>query len=195
MGKEEHTVTEEMVITLVKKAQSGDVRAFEQLTEQYYQKIYNIALGMVGSHHDAQDAAQNVLIKLYRSIGSFKFQSKFSTWVYRVTANVCMDEIRSRKRAKSNETVDISEKTDVASSLATPEESALSKETSSVLRKAIASLKPQQREMIILRDVNGFSYTQIAEILKCSEGTVKSRISRARDNLKRILEQSGYFGK
>jgi len=194
--EEEHIVTEDMVITLVKKSQNGDLRAFEQLVEQYYSKIYNIALGMMGSSHEAEDAAQNVLIKIYRSIDGFRHQSKFSTWVYRITSNVCMDELRKKKRTKAVSTDDIGDSAyDIENdnSNISPEGLILSSERKAVLYDAINRLKNEHKQVIVLRDINGFSYTEMAKILKCSEGTVKSRISRARGALKNILEENGYF--
>lgn len=179
---------------LIKKAQNGDLRAFEQIVTGHYSKIYNIALGIMGSPHDAEDAAQNVLIKLHSAIGSFRFQSKFSSWVYRITTNVCLDEIRKIKRSKSSSMTNIDDEViDIPQQGSSPEERYISAEKRNVLYQCIAKLKDEHKKVIVLRDINGFSYTEIAEILKCSEGTVKSRISRARLSLKTILTESGYF--
>lgn len=187
-------MTEDMVITLVRKAQNGDMRAFEQLVEQYYPRIYNIALGIMGTQDMAEDASQNALIKMYRSVGSFKFQSKFSTWVYRITTNVCMDELRKNKRKASVSMEDLNQGgVDIKDTAETPEDSLIADERGQILHRGIASLKSDHKQIIVLRDINGFSYSEIAEILKCSEGTVKSRISRAREALKNILISSGYF--
>lgn len=187
-------MTEEMVITLVKKSQNGDMRAFEQLVEQYYSRIYNIALGIMGTQHLAEDASQNALIKMYRSVGGFKFQSKFSTWVYRITTNVCMDELRKNRRNASVSMDDVGESVfDIKDNEASPEDSLIAEEKRQLLYKGIARLKNEQKQIIVLRDINGFSYAEIAQILKCTEGTVKSRISRAREALKNILISSGYF--
>ena len=185
-------MTEEALNLLIQKAQKGDLRAFEQLAEQYHSKIYNICLGIMGNPHDAEDAAQNALIKVYRAVGDFKFQSKFSTWVYRITTNVCMDEVRKRKRTSAVSSDELAE--DVfGTDHATPEAHALSREAVSDLKSAIGRLKDDHKKMIVLRDINGFSYEEIARITKCSVGTVKSRISRARGALKDILISTGYF--
>lgn len=185
-------MTEEALNLLIQKAQKGDLRAFEQLAEQYHSKIYNICLGIMGNSHDAEDAAQNALIKVYRAVGDFKFQSKFSTWVYRITTNVCMDEVRKRKRTSAVSSDELAE--DVfGTDQATPEAHVLSRETVSDLKSAIGRLKDDHKKMIVLRDINGFSYEEIARITKCSVGTVKSRISRARGALKDILISTGYF--
>lgn len=185
-------MTEEALNLLIQKAQKGDLRAFEQVVEQYHAKIYNIALGIMGTPHDAEDAAQNALIKIYRAVGDFKFQSKFSTWVYRITTNVCMDEVRKRKRLSSVSSDELSDDA-FGADYATPEVHALSRDATADLKAAIARLKDDHREMIVLRDINGFSYEEIAQITKCSVGTVKSRISRARTALKDILISAGYF--
>ncbi len=187
-------MTEEVIKELVVKAQKGDLPAFEQLVEQHYTKIYNIALGIMGNPHDAEDAAQNVLIKIYRAVGDFKFQSKFSTWIYRITANVCTDELRKRKRQRAISTDELTEDV-LGADLATPEAHALSREAVSDLRCAINSLKDEHKKVIVLRDINGFSYEEIAGITNCSVGTVKSRISRARSALKDTLTTSGYFNR
>lgn len=188
-------MTDERVNTLVSKAQAGDVRAFEQLVEQYYPRIYNIALGMLGTSADAEDAAQTALIKMYRSIGGFKFNSKLSTWIYRITTNVCTDRLRKKSRTPSSSLDELSESGfDMASADALPEERVVANEKKKILYKGIERLKSEHKEIIVLRDINGFSYGEIAQILKCGEGTVKSRISRARASLKSILEESGYFG-
>ncbi|NLC68453.1 MAG: sigma-70 family RNA polymerase sigma factor, partial [Clostridiaceae bacterium] len=86
---------------LVRKSQQGDIGAFEQLIGDYQKKVFNIALGMMNNHDDASDIAQEVFIKVFKSIGSFKQQSSFSTWIYRITVNTCLDELRKRKNRKN----------------------------------------------------------------------------------------------
>lgn len=191
LAEEVRTVTEATVTQLIKKAQKGDVRAFEQVVEQYYIKIYNIALGYMGNPHDAEDAAQNALIKIHNSIGGFRFKSKFSTWVYRITVNACTDQLR-RKKGGDVSSEDLSE-ANLGADSRTPEDHAMEQEAVSVLRKAVSSLKEEHKTVIILRDINGFSYGEIARLTGCSEGTVKSRISRARAALKAALIEDGYF--
>lgn len=185
-------MTEADITQLVKKAQKGDTRAFEQVIEQYYTKIYNIALGTMGNPHDAEDAAQNALIKIYGAIGEFRFKSKFSTWVYRVAMNSCRDELRKRKRVTHISSEEIGE-SDFGADIQSPETYALKSEASIGLRDAIDRLKDEHKTAIVLRDINGFSYEEIARITKCSVGTVKSRISRARTALKDLLVDGGYF--
>lgn len=185
-------MTEAAVTQLIKKAQKGDVRAFEQVVEQYYIKIYNIALGYMGNPTDAEDAAQNSLIKIHHALGSFRFKSKFSTWVYRITVNTCTDLLRKKKATASVSSEELGE-SDLGIDQNTPESSAMKQEAVSILRKAVASLKEEHRTVIILRDINGFSYEEIAKLTGCSVGTVKSRINRARSSLKDALIADGYF--
>ncbi len=185
---------------LVKKAQKGDGKAFEILMEEYFKKIYNIALRMTNNADDAADMTQEVMIKLFRNIGSFKGDSKFSTWVYRVATNTCLDELKKMRRhshASLNAEIDTGEgevAIEVEDTAPTPEERAERSELKGMVAAAVEKLSPDHRAAIILRDIRGFSYDEIARILNCSEGTVKSRISRARAQLKAVIEKDFGFG-
>ena len=180
---------------LVKKSQQGDIEAFEQLIMGYQKKVFNIALGMMGNHDDASDVSQEVFIKVFKSIGSFRQQSSFSTWIYRITVNTCLDELRKRKNSKKtfslNQVIYL-EKSEVKRQIEddglTPESAAEKNELKKTVREAIFQLSNEYKEVIILRDINGFSYDDIAKIINCPEGTVKSRINRARGMLKEILK-------
>lgn len=181
--------------SLLERAKTGDVKAFEMLVEAYQRKIYNIALRMIGNSDDAYDLAQEVLIRIYKSIGSFKEQSSFSTWVYRITTNVCLDEIRKRKNKwtvslDEDIRLDDSEiKREIESDDPKPDEMTEKAELKKTITEAINKLNEEHRIVIVLRDIHGFSYEDIAKIVKCPEGTVKSRINRARQALKSILEK------
>nr|WP_246208720.1 sigma-70 family RNA polymerase sigma factor [Anaerotalea alkaliphila] len=179
----------------IRKATQGDARAFEALIRPYERKVYNMALRMFHQEADAWDAAQEILLKAYRNLPGFKFESSFSTWLYRVAANTCIDLYRKQKRKREREcSLDqtMEERPDglhrlVASKGDTPEEALVRKETILEVHRAIEALSPDHRMVIVLRDLQGLGYKEIADILECSEGTVKSRISRARESLKRIL--------
>ena len=183
----------DMEKNLLERAKSGDVAAFEQLIESYQRKIFNIALRMLGNYDDAGDLTQEVLIRIYKSIKSFKEQSSFSTWIYRITTNVCLDEIRKRKNRKVislDEEIKLDDgdmKRQIENGEPSPEEMAETGDLKKVVNDAIARLSEEHRMVIVLRDIRGFSYEEIAEMLKCPEGTVKSRINRARQALKNIL--------
>lgn len=179
---------------LLEKAKAGDVAAFEELIENYQKKIFNIAFRIVGNYDDANDLAQEVLIRIYKSIGSFKEQSSFSTWIYRITTNVCLDDIRKRKNRKVvslDEEIHVDDgevKRQIISDDPLPEETVERAELRELVAKAIQSLSEEHRLVIVMRDLQGFSYEEIARILKCPEGTVKSRINRARLALRNVLK-------
>lgn len=185
---------------LIQKAKSGDNKAFEELIEEHFKKIYNIAYRMTGNPDDASDMTQEVMIKLFRNIGSFKGDSKFSTWVYRVATNTCLDELKKQKRHSHTslnaefDTGDGEMTYDVEDTSPTPEEAAEKKELRSTVAAAIQKLSPDHKAALVLRDIKGFSYDEIAKILNCSEGTVKSRLNRARAALKEILQKDFGFG-
>ena len=178
---------------LLEKAKSGDIAAFEQLVESYQKKIFNIALRMLGNYDDAGDLTQEVLIRIYRSIRSFKEQSSFSTWIYRITTNVCLDEIRKRKNRKVvslDEEIKLDDgdmKRQIESGGPTPEESAETEDLKKIVNDAIEKLNEEHRVVIVLRDIQGLTYEEISDVLKLPEGTVKTRINRARQALKNIL--------
>lgn len=179
---------------LVHKAQKGDVEAFEELICAYEHRIYNIAYKMMGNPEDAMDVAQEALLKIYKSLKKFKNQSTFSTWVYRVAMNTCLDELRKKKRGfllLMNDTEGYGNGIVDSSSDSLPEVSYERKERLKSLQNAIQELIPDYKSVIILRDIQGFSYEEIAEILHCPLGTVKSRINRARTELRKKLSEFG----
>lgn len=178
---------------LVKRAKDGDVEAFERLVEGYQKKVFNIAYRMLGNYDDASELAQEALIKIYKSIKSFKEESSLSTWIYRITTNVCLDELRKRK-SKAVVYIDENIRSEdeeinrqIEDNKPTPDQKAEQNELRKTINTAIQSLSQEHKIVIILRDIQGLSYDEIAEILKCPPGTVKSRINRARLSLKEIL--------
>ena len=186
---------------LIRKAKQGDMLAFEELVLQHEKMIYNLAFRMMNHSEDARDISQEVFLKAYRSLSNFDERSAFSTWLYRITHNTCIDEMRKRK-GKQNysleeelENEEGSVQRQVADDGDTPEEKLLREEQKSEIVQALNTLSEEHKAAIILRDVKGMSYEEIAEILEISLGTVKSRISRARNQCKaeilKIREQSG----
>jgi len=170
---------------LVRLCQDGDMTAFEQLFHRHQEQVYGVASRMMGTPEDALDVTQEIFLKAYQKIGKFKFKSSFSTWLYRLATNLCIDELRKRKRTAN--TAPLEEAVSQADT-DTPEENAISKDRESQVWKAINSLKEKERAIIVLRDMEGLSYKEIAEVLGCSLGRVKSRIHEARQSLKTILE-------
>ncbi|MEJ8554853.1 RNA polymerase sigma factor [Tepidibacter sp. Z1-5] len=175
---------------LIKRCIDGDVDAFEKLIDKYKQTSYNIALGIVKNPDDAMDISQEALIKVYRYIKNFNQKSSFSTWLYRIVMNTCLDYIKKNEKNKVipiNEEIINNQETYIESN---PEKILDKKIETQQIRDAIEKLSPIQKNAIILRDIQGFSYEEIANITECSLGTVKSRIKRGRENLKEILKES-----
>ena len=185
---------------LIRKAKQGDMLAFEELILKHEKIVYNVALRMMNHSEDAKDISQEVFLKAYRSLVNFDERSAFSTWLYRITHNTCIDEMRKRKGKQSYsleeelENEEGSMQRQIADEGDTPEESLLRQEQKSEILQALDTLSEEHKAAIILRDVKGLSYEEIAEILELSLGTVKSRISRARNQLKieilKIREQN-----
>ena len=184
---------------LIKRAQDGDNKAFEVLIEAHFKNIYNIAYRIAGNPDDASDMTQEVMIKLFRNIGSFGGNSKFSTWVYRVATNTCLDELKKIRRHSTysiNSEIDTGEGEflyEVEDTSPTPDLKVEQGELSNMVATAINSLSLEHKAIITLRDIQDFSYEEIANILNLSEGTVKSRLSRARMQLKKILVKDFNF--
>ncbi len=181
---------------LISKAISGDVDAFEKIVLTYEKKVYNIAYNMFTNEQDAYDASQEVFLKLYKNLHSFKFDSSFATWLHRIAVNTCIDEYRKKKKHLQQAAFSFDEPLENESSSIkrqikddglTPEEQIVKHETVSEVQRAIENLKEEHKTIIILRDIRGHSYEEVAEILACSVGTVKSRLSRARSALKQII--------
>jgi RNA polymerase sigma-70 factor (ECF subfamily) len=182
---------------LVEKAKSGDIGAFEKLIEGHQKKVFNIALRMIGNYDEASELAQEAFLRAFKSIKSFKGDSLFSTWIYKITTNVCLDEIRRKKKKKLislDEDIehDGSEfKRQIKDDSPGPESVAENNELKRMVKESINLLPGDYKVVLVLRDIQGFSYEEISRILNCPTGTVKSRINRARQALKKILQKNG----
>jgi len=191
-------LTHEEEIVLIKKVLAGDGDAFEALMLDNQKKMYNLALKMSGNETDALDLSQEIFIKAYTSLSSFRMDCRFSVWLYRIAYNVCIDYTRKKKREM---TIPLSytdedgdeEEFEVPDIRYSPETELEKKETREAIKKALDSLSPEHKQVIIMREFSSMSYTQIADVLGISEGTVKSRIARARTTLAKILAKSGTF--
>lgn len=180
----------------LKQAAAGSAEAFEQLVLKYQTAVYNLCLRMTGDPEDAADMTQESFLKAWRNLESFQGNSAFSTWLYRLASNTCLDHLRSVKRRPQLSLVMEDEDgeaqaLDVPDSAPTPEEQVIALDEQSRLNEALQALEEDQRQILILRAVNGLSYTEIAEVLQLKEGTVKSRLARARDQLRKKLQQNG----
>ena len=183
-------LTDQEMIALCR---NGDREAFNALVLKYEKQVFNIAYGMLSDYEDASDAAQDVFIKVYRSIASFRGQSSFSTWLYRICSNVCNDMLRKRQRRGISISLDNDEEDNPASHLPseepTPAERLEESERSRAVREAINGLRKEYREIIVFSDMEQLSYEEIAKILRCPVGTVKSRLNRARNALRKKLSE------
>lgn len=183
-------------LNLVKRARNKDQEAFRLLVERYQRKVFGICIGMVRNRDDAMDMVQETFIKIYRNIDRFQGNSAFYTWIYRITTNVCIDFLRKQKRQK---TVDYDDT--LGHNTSGDEESVLlpsrlglnparvlgRKELMEKLREALAGLSDNHRQVIVLREVQGLSYQEIADVADISIGTVMSRLHHARKNIQLYL--------
>jgi len=178
---------------LIQRVLDGDHEAFAGLVTIHEKQVYNLCLRMTGDPEDAMDLSQEAFLKAWRGLRFYKFESAFSTWLYRLTSNVCIDHLRRQKRRPSvSLTVgDEEEELDVPDTEPLPEEQVLQNEKQSAVAAAMNQLEEEFRLILTLRVVEERSYEEIADILDLKVGTVKSRIARARIKLKKILLQNG----
>jgi RNA polymerase sigma-70 factor (ECF subfamily) len=179
-------------VLLIKRSQKGDLAAFEELITDYKRIAYNIALKMLKNKEDAEDASQEALIKVYRSIEQFNMDSTFKTWLYRIVVNTCLDLTRKNKEPVISIDQPIQSGYDtfhmeLEDEGLKPDEILDKKLTQEMVLEAIDQLEEGFKTIILLRDIEGLSYEEIAEVLSCNLGTVKSRISRGRQRLKEIM--------
>jgi RNA polymerase sigma-70 factor (ECF subfamily) len=179
--------------TLVEQLKKGDETAFKTIVETWQNMVYNTALGIVQNQEDAEDIAQEVFVQAYQSIGSFKGESKLSTWLYRITVTKSLDHER-RKRRKKRFAFVRSIFSDQNEVLINPPDfhhpgvSLDNKEDAAVLFKAIAELPENQRIVFTLNKVEGLSYQEVSEVMKSTVSSVESLMHRAKNNLKKKLE-------
>ena len=174
-------MTREQEAAVIQSVLDGDVNAFETLVKEYEKNVYNLALRMTGNSEDAADMSQEAFIKAYNSLSSFRGDSKFSVWLYRIVSNVCLDYLRSRTRKP---TVSLSTENDDGEEV----ELDIADESQSPELLLDRSL---HREILLLREIQGLSYEEIAAALGLEAGTVKSRIFRARKKLCSFLIKDG----
>ena len=163
---------------------------FERLAEENERKIYALCYHMMGNREDAQDCAQETMLRAFRAFDSFRRDAQFSTWAGKIAMNVCVDALRKRKDAYSLDAMREDTGFDVKDESPGTYTLLEEKERKRLLKEGLSALAPEMRQMIILRDVQGMSYDEIAEILDMPLGTVKSRINRAREKLSVILRKS-----
>lgn len=181
---------------LLRLARSGNQAAFSTLVATYENRIYGLALRYLGSRDDAQDATQEVFLRVFRFLGGFHEERSFSTWIYRIGVNVCKDML-SQKNRRAEQPLEWKDEDESDCEIPlrddryAPEAVFESAQLRQSLCEAILLLPEAQRQIILLRDVQGLSYEDIGVVLSLELGTVKSRIARARENLRKILLQTG----
>ncbi len=189
-------MTREQEYLIVQQVLEGDTNAFEELVLEYEKKVYNVALRILGNSEDAADMTQEAFIKAYNSLSGFRGDSKFSVWLTRIVSNLCLDFLRSRNRrptiSLSMEDDDGDDvQLDIADTRQSPElllERSLTRES---VRRGLRSLPEDYREILLLREIQGLSYDEIAAALNIEVGTVKSRIFRGRKKLCDYLIKDG----
>ncbi len=189
-GGDQPDVDREDDAVLIALSKQGDREAFNRLVERYSTQIYNFAYRMTNSREDAEDIYQNAFIHAFRGIKSFRADAAFSTWLYRIVRNAYLDE-QKRRRARPHtsledyiETEDGAFTREVVDDAPSLDEVVQTNERRRVIQRAIAQLPERQREILVLYEMHGFSYEEIAGILEINVGTVKSRLNRARTSLR-----------
>ena len=179
---------------LIALARRGDEAAFEQLVRLHEKKVYNLCIRMCSNAEDAAEAAQDTFLALWRGLETFREDASLSTWLYRLATNACIDLLRRARRTVDGVSIDDEEAhLEVTDHAPTPEQHIEHAETQRLVREAVASLPPEYRQVLVLRELQQLSYAEICEATALELGTVKSRINRARTMLRNYLAASGNF--
>ncbi len=178
---------------LVERAQAGDKTAFRQLVERHQRRAFAIAVGLVRDENDAREIVQEAFLRVYRSLDKFQGGSSFFTWLYRIVANLAIDQLRKPSR-REQETLDASNDDDPPMQLAAPDDAdpgelIRRREIGERLQKALDALPAYHRGVILMREVEGMSYQEMAEAMNVSKGTIMSRLFHARQKLQRALAE------
>ncbi len=179
-------------VKLVREAQRGNVAAFEKLARDHYGQLYAFAMGFADGPAEASDIAQEALVKAYRKISSYRFASSFSTWLLQIARNSYRDRLRQKQLARTK----LQRFADLASHAepATPEQELQRKQQRQAIHRALQRIDPRFREVVMLFDLQGLDYKEIANVCDLPMGTVKSRLRRGRDALCKALIQEGVIG-
>jgi len=191
-------LTRDDELQIIKNVLGGDKDAFEELVLANQKNVYNLALKLVGNEEDALDISQEAFFKAYVQLESFRGESRFSVWMYRLTYNLCIDFLRKKSKAKVTSLTCRDDEgnegeIELTDTRELPEDVMLRRESQKTIAASIDELGTGQREILVMREITGMSYSDMATALKISEGTVKSRLARARKNLADILIEKGTF--
>lgn len=183
-------------LTLVQKAQAGEQSAFKVLFERYHRRVYAVALGVLKSPQDAHDVVQEAFVKVYKHLPDFQGASSFYTWLYRITMNLAIDQLRRKKTARHVDYDDAIGRDSHAEGLSDftggvdasdPSKSHSRKELAAKMQAALATLPAYHQQVILLRELEGLSYEEIAKIMKVPKGTIMSRLFHARRKMQSAL--------
>ena len=183
---------------LVKAAQAGDRRAFQALYQRYERKVFAVAFGFLRNQEDALDVLQEAFIKVHRYLPNFEGQSSFYTWLYRIVANLCIDHLRRSGRKRDVEFDDrlrhdgqneSSANLGSLTALGDPSAAVKNKEILAAVQDSLGKLSDKHRAVIVMRELQGMSYEEMAQAMKCSKGTIMSRLFHARRNMQKLLRE------
>ena len=192
-------MTREEEAKIIRAVVDGNTNAFEDLVLEYQKQVYHITLKMTGNEEDAFDLSQETFLKAFRALPTFRGEAGFGSWLYRMAANLCIDFLRKKKRQGGGQLISLDEEEEDRRPRELPDlryepQGALEKkEMRQKVQEGLQRLPHEQRLILVMRDVEGFSYQEISDALKIELGTVKSRIYRARAHLARLLTEDGNF--
>ena len=186
-------------LELVGRCRAGDESAFDELVRRHQQRAFNVAYQILRDHEDATEVAQDAFVRVYRNLNEFRGECEFTTWLHQIVVNLARNKHRWWKRRGKERTVSLdrpltleaagSSPLAVAGTSPAPDAEAARAEYVALLSRRMGELPQKFREILVLRNVEDLSYEQIATVLRCSVGTVKSRLARARDHLRKAMEQ------
>jgi RNA polymerase sigma-70 factor, ECF subfamily len=191
---------EQSELRFLERLRAHDERAFNELVEAYEQRVFRLVHRMLGRRDEAEDMAQEVFVQVFKAVGTFRGESKISTWIYRIAVNLCKNRIKylSRRHEGSQQELEpIAERAPLSQAkgvtfgdVARPDHMVEGFQLELIVKRCIGEIEPDFREVLVLRDVEDLSYEEIAEITGLADGTVKSRIHRARGMLKQKVERA-----
>jgi len=182
-------------VKLIKAFQAGKKAAFDELVLSHKDKVFNLCYWFIGDYQEANDLAQDVFFKAFKALKNFRFESAFSTWIYRITVNTCKNRLKSLQYRLKNKFVHLNHTkagsnpgVEIADESSSPEIELGKKEKMKRIKAAINSLPPNKKTVVVLRDIEGLSYEKISTVTQLNLGTVKSKLARARQDLREMLK-------
>lgn len=173
---------------LIARCKARDEQAFRELFQHYRDQVYRVVLQIMGDHPDVEDMVQEVFIHVFRSLPQYAGRAKFSTWLYRLTVNICLRKIRKRSSDIASLEVTLPDWTNIAAETEGPERLVERREAKEMVQAALLELSFNHRTVVVLHDIEGLTEKEVARVLKCPRGTVKSRLHYARRELRKLLQ-------